>query len=220
MNGRSKTFRATLERLRGKGTSWVIARLPFSVQKAWKTRGHLKVVVQVNAFEFRTALLPTRIGQHFLIVNKKTQRAAGITEGSTANFTVTPDSAPQQLKVPPELEDALSEDRSLKKFFESFSPWVRRWLADNVTEAKSSEVRKRRSMQIAERLLQTMDAEEDLPPMLRRTLRRHGAEEAWQNLTGNQRRRYLLGIFQSRTPESQNRRLEKVVEIILGTSER
>jgi uncharacterized protein YdeI (YjbR/CyaY-like superfamily) len=70
-------------------------------------------------------------------------------------------------------------------------------------------------MQLAERLLQTMDAEQDLPPMLRMTLRRHrGAEEAWTRLTAGQRRQHLLGIFGYRTPEAQVKRLEKMIEAV------
>ncbi|PYR81228.1 MAG: hypothetical protein DMG18_16680, partial [Acidobacteria bacterium] len=71
----SKTFRATLERFRGNGLNWVIVQLPFSVEKRWKTRGTLRVNVEVNGFHYRTALFPTGAGQHFLLVNKKMQKA-------------------------------------------------------------------------------------------------------------------------------------------------
>ena len=87
----SKTFRATLQRFRGNGLNWVIVRLPFSVEKRWKTRGTLRVNVEVNGFHYRTAVFPTRAGQHFLLVNKKMQKAARIGPGSTAAFTLTPD---------------------------------------------------------------------------------------------------------------------------------
>jgi uncharacterized protein YdeI (YjbR/CyaY-like superfamily) len=195
--------------------NWVIARLPFSVEKVWETRGHLKVIVQVNGFEYRTALLPTRRGEHFLVVNKKTQKAARIAAGTTASFTVMPDLAAHELRMPAELKDALKEDRLLKRFFDNLSPWIQRALADSVNDSKSAEVRRRRSMQLAERLLQTMDAEQDLPPMLRMTLRRHrGAEDAWARLTVGQRRQHLLVIFGSRTPEAQMKRLEKMIEAV------
>jgi uncharacterized protein YdeI (YjbR/CyaY-like superfamily) len=182
----------------------------------WKTRGHLKVVVEVNGFEYRTALLPTRRGEHFLIVNNRAQQAARIGDGDSANFTVTPDRTARSIKIPEELGEAFKEDRSLKKFFDSLSPWLKRWMVDKVNDSKSADVRRRRSMRFAEQLLQTMDAEQDLPPMLRMTLRRHrGAEEAWAELTAIQRRQQLLAIFHYQTPEAQVRRLEKMIEAVL-----
>src|SRR6478736_820818 len=141
---RSKTFQSTLERSTGKGMNWVIARLPFKVEKVWETRGHLKVIVQVNGFEFRTALLPTRRGEHFLVVNKKTQKAARITAGDTVRFTVMPDLAAHELRMPSELKAALEEDRLLKKYFENLSPWLQRAFADSVSHSKSADVRRRR----------------------------------------------------------------------------
>jgi uncharacterized protein YdeI (YjbR/CyaY-like superfamily) len=212
---RSKTFQSTLERSTGKGMNWVIARLPFSVEKVWETRGHLKVIVQVNGFEFRTAILPTRRGEHFLIVNKKTQQAARITAGDAATFNMMPDPTAHELRMPAELKDALKEDRLLKKFFDNLSPWLQRALADSVNDSRSGDVRRRRSTQLAERLLQTMDAEQDLPPLLRMTLRRHrGAEDAWARLTAVQRRQHLLVIFGCRTPAAQVKRLEKMIEAV------
>jgi uncharacterized protein YdeI (YjbR/CyaY-like superfamily) len=195
--------------------NWVIARLPFSVEKVWETRGHLKVIVQVNGVEFKTAILPTRRGQHFLVVNKKTQKAARISAGDMASFTMMPDPAAHELRMPVELKEALKEDRLLRKYFANLSPWIQRAFADSVNNSKSADVRRRRSMQLAERLLQTMDAEQDLPPMLRMTLRRHrGAEEAWAELTAGQRRQHLLIIFGCRTPEAQVKRLEKMIEAV------
>src|SRR5215467_1729636 len=110
---RSKTFKATLERLSGKGLRWVIARLPFDAKSVWGSRGMLKVHVSVNGFEYRTSLFPTKEGGHFLLVNKKMQKAAAVTAGSTAVFIVKPDLAPRDVVVPAELKRALSQDRSL-----------------------------------------------------------------------------------------------------------
>ena len=72
----SKTFNAMLERFSGNGLNWVIARLPIPVEKVWGTRGMLKVRVRVNGFEYRTSLFPTGKGEHYLLVNKKVQKAA------------------------------------------------------------------------------------------------------------------------------------------------
>jgi uncharacterized protein YdeI (YjbR/CyaY-like superfamily) len=209
----SKTFRAALEPLRSNRLNWTIARLPFSVEKTWKTRGILKVHVSINGLEYRTSLFPTRKGEHFVLVNKKMQKAARITLGSVATFTVRPDLSPRQLELPRELEEALNEDKALRKWFDRLSYSIRKWLSDIVAEGKSAETRRKRANRVAEQVMEAMDAEHDLPPMIRLTFARNpGAEQAWKKMTPIQRRHNLLAVFYYRTPESRIRRLEKAME--------
>jgi uncharacterized protein YdeI (YjbR/CyaY-like superfamily) len=216
----SKTFRATLERLRGKGTSWVIARVPFSVQKLWKTRGSLRVQAEVNGYSYKTALLPTRAGRHFLLINKKVQNAAHITEGSKVELTLVPDRSPRVLRLPEELEIALKEDRALRKWFDRLNHSTRKWFAGHVADAKSPDTRKRRAERAAEHLMETMEAEIDLPPTLHLALSRHpGAMEAWSGLSPTQRRHHLLSILHYRTPESRMNRIQRMIESIVDTRE-
>ena len=208
-----KAFRATLEPLRANGLNWTIARLPFSVEKVWKTRGVLKVRVQINGLEYRTALFPTRRGEHFVLVNKKMQKAARIALGSTAAFIVTPDLSPREIRLPPELERALSEDRALKKWFDRLPYSIRKWLSDMVADAKSPDTRRKRAERVAEQAMEAMEAEHDLPPMIRIAFSRNpGAEEGWKKMTPLQRRQSLLAVFYYRTPESRAKRLERVIE--------
>ena len=217
----SKTFRATLEPLRANRLNWTIARLPFSVEKTWKSRGILKVYVTVNGLEYRTSLFPTRKCEHFLLVNKKMQKAARIAPGTVANFTVWPDLSPRELELPRELEEALKEDRALKKWFDRLSYSVRKWLSDQVADCKSPETRRKRAERVAEEVMEAMEAERDLPPMIRLALARHpGAEQAWKAMTPIQRRHGLLAIFYYRAPESRMRRLEKLIEQALAKTEK
>jgi uncharacterized protein YdeI (YjbR/CyaY-like superfamily) len=209
----SKTFSATLERFRQKGVNWVIARLPFSVEKLWKTRGTVRVNVEVNGFNYRTAVLPTRSGQHFFIVNKKMQKAGRFLPGGMGKFTLTPDFSPRVIQLPKELETALNEDRALRKWWERLSYSARKWLVDPVADAKSPDVRRRRAQRVAENVMEAMDADEDLPPMIRLAFARHpGAEQAWRRLTDHQRRHNLIAIFHYRTPETRLKRIETLIE--------
>ena len=209
----SKTFRATLERLPGNGLNWVIVYIPFSVEKIWKTRGTLRVNAEIKGIPFRAAILPTRSGRHFMLVNKKMQKAAGIAPGSTTVFTLTPDLSPRIIQLPVELEKALNEDRALRKWFDRLSYSVRKWLVDQIADAKSADTRRRRAERIAENVMEAMEAEHDLPPMIRLEFARHrGAEQAWRQLTENQRRNNLLAIFHYRTPESRTNRLKILIE--------
>jgi uncharacterized protein YdeI (YjbR/CyaY-like superfamily) len=82
-----------------------------------------------------------------------------------------------------------------------------------VLGVKSEEARMRRAQQMAERLLATMEAEVELPPLVARALRgRPKAKEGWERMTPTQRRSELLGVFYYQTPEARERRVQKLVE--------
>lgn len=209
----AKTFRALVEPFNGNGVHWLIAHVPFNVKERWGTRGALSVQVLVNGIEYRTALLPTGAGEHYFIVNKKVQKAALIRAGSIAQFTIAPDTTPRILSLPPELERALNEDRAVRKWFDGFSYSARKWFVNRVANAKSPATRRSRAERIAEQLLEAMEAEQELPPIMRLVFSRHpGAERGWRELTENQRRGHLFGIFQFRDPQSRIRRIEKMIE--------
>jgi len=70
-------------------------------------------------------------------------------------------------------------------------------------------------------LLATMDAELDLPPVLKRAFASDPhAYRGWQSMTPLQRRHQLLGIFYYRSPESRDRRITKMLEDALVHAER
>jgi uncharacterized protein YdeI (YjbR/CyaY-like superfamily) len=210
---KSRSFRARLEPRRGNGLNWVIARVPFNVEKLWGTRGILNVHVQVNDCPFRTSLFPTGTGEHFILVNKKMQKAAGIRLGSEAEFVVARDLEPRNVNVPQELERALNQDRRMRKWFDRLSHSGRKWLSDLVDNAKAAETRRQRAERVAETVMEAMEAEMELPPLIRMVFNRHpGAEQAWKRMTERQRRGELLAIFYSRTPQSRIKRIEKLIE--------
>src|SRR5580658_7828314 len=161
-----KSFQAALERLRS-NLGWVVIWIPFPVQKVWGTRGRLRVRGEINGFTFRTSLFPKRNEKHFLLVNKRMQAGAGVSEGMTAQFLLEPDSEERVIVVPAELKRILAEDRSLDRWFGALNYSIRKWLTDWVVQPKSSEARLRRGEQVAEQLLSAMEAERELPPALR-----------------------------------------------------
>jgi uncharacterized protein YdeI (YjbR/CyaY-like superfamily) len=208
----AKTFKGTLERLAGNGLNWVIVRVPFSVEETWGARGNVKVHVRVADFDYRTSLFPTRKGDHFLLVNKKMQKAAKIGVGSVASFSLTPDTEPREIEPPKELISALNQDRALRRWFDRLSYSIKKWLCDLVAEAKSQETRRQRAGRVAEQAMEAMEAEQELPPMIRTAFQGHpGMEQAWRSMTEIQRRNNLLAIFYYRTPQSRLKRIEKLI---------
>ena len=116
----AKRFDARLERLRSR-LNWIIVRIPFDAAKAWGLRGQIKVKGEINGFAFRTSLFPTREGWHFLLVNKGMQKGARAVEGSVARLQVELDREERTVTIPDELKRILSEDRSLRRWYDGLN---------------------------------------------------------------------------------------------------
>lgn len=212
----ARTFTAVLEPLRN-GLGWVIARVPFDIQKAWPERNRLRVCGEIEGFAFRTSLFAEmRGGAHFLLVNKKMQAGAKARVGAKVRIQLEPDLEERPALIPAELEKELKGDRKLRKWFDGMSPSMRREIGKWVSEPKGVETRRKRAEKMAERLLQAMEGEEEPPPVLRAAfLRQPRAEEQWFKLTPTQRRNYLLAIFYYESGEARERRTAKVVDAVL-----
>jgi uncharacterized protein YdeI (YjbR/CyaY-like superfamily) len=208
----AERFEARLERLRSR-LNWIIIHLPFDASQVWGLRGQIKVKGEINGFAFRTSLFPTREGRHFLLVNKQMQKGARAIEGSVARFQIALDREERTVTIPNELKRILSEDRSLRHWHDELNHSARNDIAKWIAEPKSAEARSRRAEQIAERLLNVMDAERELPPILQVAFARHRrAREGWDGMSASRRRGHLFGIFYYRTPDAQARRIDKMLD--------
>src|SRR5207244_8834950 len=114
----------------------------------------------------------TRAGRHFMIVNKQMQKGAKVSPGMEVRFRMEPDTEKRIMPEVPELERMLRSSRQLRKFYDSLSPSTRTDIARFVAAAKHPATRRRRAERTAERLLETMEAERELPPLLRQALAR------------------------------------------------
>jgi uncharacterized protein YdeI (YjbR/CyaY-like superfamily) len=216
----TKSFEATLERLRS-NLGWVIVWIPFNVQKVWGTRGMFRVKGEINGFAFRTSLFPTRKGEHFLLVNKKMQSGGHVSEGTTAEFLLEPDTEERVVVVPIELKRFLAQDKTFRRWFDALSYSIRKWLADLINQPKSAQARARRAEQVAEQLLSAMEAERDLPPALKLAFSRDPrALQGWSLMSPSHRRGQLLAIFYYRSPEARARRIEKIVAEAIALAEK
>ena len=169
----AKTFEAVLERTADR-LRWVIARIPIDLAQIWGKRGQIKVQGEINGFAFTATLFPDGQGHHFLIVNKKMLSGGKTAAGLTAKFRIQQDTSPRITISPPkELLRELAQSKRLLKFFESFSPSRRHELSKWIAQCKTSEARTRRSEQIAELLMETMEAELALPPIMQLAFRQN-----------------------------------------------
>ncbi len=165
--------------------------------------------------------VPTGKGFHCLTVNKRMQAGANASPGDTAQFRLEPDTEKRVATIPAELQRILNEDRSFCRWFDQLTFSIRKWICDWVTNVKNPQARIRRAEQVAEQLLSTMEAELDLPPILKLAFARDPrAYQGWQSMTRRQRRGHLLGIFYYRSPEARDRRIAKMLDDALAHAER
>jgi uncharacterized protein YdeI (YjbR/CyaY-like superfamily) len=208
-----KSFTALLEP-DGTALNWVVARVPFDVEKAWPARRRQRVRGEIEGFSFRTSLFPDPRGSgRILLVNKKMQAAAKAGLGARVRIWLEPDLEERPAIIPPELARELKSDRRLQRWFDALSESMRREIGKWVDDAKGPEVRRKRALKMAERLMQAMEGEDEPPPILRAAFQRQPlAREGWFALTPAQRRGHLLGIFYYETADARERRAAKAIE--------
>jgi uncharacterized protein YdeI (YjbR/CyaY-like superfamily) len=208
----SRSFSAPLEELRS-GLGWLIVRVPLDVAVVCGKRGRPPVKGEINGFPFRTSLFPTRDGRHFLVVNKRMQKGAHVSLGTTAQVRLEPDTEERTVEIPAELKRLLAGEPGLLRWFEKLNYSTRKWVIDTIVDVKSAEARRRRADRVAEQLFSTMEAERELPPVMQQAFARNPrAREGWEQMPAGRRRGELLAIFHYSSPESRARRLRKAVD--------
>jgi uncharacterized protein YdeI (YjbR/CyaY-like superfamily) len=115
--------------------------------------------------------------------------------------------------LPRNLIDAFDGDEDLLAWVGTLRPSWQREIARWVEEPKSEEARARRCAGMAERLLLTMEAEEELPGFLARRLK--GTRDAWagwERMSVNRRRDFLLMVFGAQSEGARENQVVGLVE--------
>lgn len=171
---------------------WTLVRVPFEPTEVWprrkalRVRGTLRAALAKNgpAVEFRTSLFRGRDRVCVLMVNKRMQKAAGISDGSVVDITLEPDTEERPVVLPPELDRLLRQDRALRKWHDGLSASWRKAIAEQIMQPKSAAARASRAELWAERMLLVMEGERVTPPVLEVLLNRTPrAREGWLAMT-------------------------------------
>ena len=217
MPPKPQSFEARLEAA-GKPLYWTIARVPAetiaALKRAWPGWTTRRVRGSIKGFAFRTTLFPGPNGEGLtLLVNKKMQAGAEARPGDRVAIRIEPDLEPRTDEHPAELTAALKGERALTRWLQSFSPSARREIGNWVAQAKSAESRRKRALQMVERLLLVMEGEQETPPILRVAFQREPlADRGWQAMTLIQRRGHLWGIFGYQSVASRQRRAAQAID--------
>jgi len=118
------------------------------------------------------------------------------------------------MELPELLVEAFDGDKDLLAWVGTLRGSWQKEIGAWVMEPKSEAARWRRCEQIAERLLQTMGAERELPPLLaQRLCRVRHAREGWEQLSLSAKRELLTSVFGARGEEASERHIAKMVEV-------
>ena len=181
----------------------------------------LRVRGEINGYPFRTSLFPDPHGGFYLLVNREMQKAAGARLGETADFRLEPDLEDRPAELPDELAVLLDGEPGLRDWYDSLTEYTQREIGKWVTSVKTDATRTKRAEQMAERLLATMEAEIKLPPLVDAAFHSHPrARAAWNTLTPLQRRNQLMAIFYYQTPDARERRIEKIVTMLMDNADK
>ena len=97
-------FEATLHPV----DTWTIVRLPEKASAKLPSRGQVAVQGTINGHEFQTVLEPDGRSGHWIRVDEKLQRTAGMSAGDTAAIEIEPARDWPEPNVPQDLEAALA----------------------------------------------------------------------------------------------------------------
>jgi hypothetical protein len=133
-------FRATLLQA-GKTATGI--EVPAKVVESLGTSKRPKVQITIRGFTYRTSI--AMMGGKFMVpVSADVRKSAGVAGGDTLDVDIELDTAPREVKVPPDFAAVLDQNLDAKRRFEamSYSHQLQHVLA--IDGAKTAETRQRR----------------------------------------------------------------------------
>ena len=133
-------FRATIQ-LGGKTATGI--PVPEEVVAALGSSKRPPVRVTINGYAYRSSVASVG-GEYMIALSAENRAGAGVAAGDEVDVDVELDTAPREVVVPPDFEEALAQDADAKQFFDGLSYSNKRRYVMGIEEAKSAETRQRR----------------------------------------------------------------------------
>ena len=122
-------FAATLQTI----DRWTICRLPEKASGKLPSRGQVAVQGTINRHRFQTVLEPDGSSGHWMRIDGKLQRAAGLRAGDTATLEIESRKDWPEPSLPPDLDKALAAaPQKIQDLWKEITPMARwewvRWI--------------------------------------------------------------------------------------------
>lgn len=101
------------------------------------------VRVTINGYTYRSSVASLG-GEYMIALSAENRAGAGVAAGDEVDVEVELDTAPREVVVPPDFQEALGQDADAKQFFDGLSYSNKRRFVMGIEESKSAETRQRR----------------------------------------------------------------------------
>jgi hypothetical protein len=142
-------FDTTLIKPETVGT-WTFFIIPFNIEEVFGQKNHVKVKGSINGIEFRSSLTPRGDGNHYMVVSKALQEAAGITKGDKIHVLMEPDTEERLVEIPEVIQKIFEVNEEAGKIFHKLSYTRRKDFVDYILDAKKENTREKRISQMLE----------------------------------------------------------------------
>ena len=137
--------------------------VPPDIAEQLMKSGTKRVILTLNSKEENRAIHVTRDGEYFLVLGMTVLRNLGTKPGDVVIAELHSDPNPNTIELPPEFEEALEQDPEAAERFYGFTPGKQRSVSMYITQAKRTETRVKRSLEMAHKL-RTYTLHGDTPP--------------------------------------------------------
>jgi Bacteriocin-protection, YdeI or OmpD-Associated/Domain of unknown function (DUF1905) len=112
-----------------------------------------RVLCKINGAPYlHCALMPNK-GRYFVLLNKPYIKSHKLSIGQKVTISITKDHSKYGMDVADEFQEVLNQDPVFETYFEKLTPGKQRNLLHLVNSVKSSEIRIRKSLVIADHLV-------------------------------------------------------------------
>ncbi len=126
--------------------------VPEQIAKKVLEQGSRRVEVEIKGLWFRRALISVSEIGFVILIGKDLMKQLKLEPGDIVHMLLRADAEPDFLDVPEEFQAVLDTDADADARFHSLTLGMKRSLMKYVTQAKRSETRIKRSLQLAEKL--------------------------------------------------------------------
>jgi len=145
------TFTAYLDRM-DDGYKHHFVPIPSEIVTDIKGKGARRVVATINGITLKRALNSRKGGPTFLILGQQYIKQIGITIGDRVDVQLEIDTAPDAVELVEEFQAVLDTDDEAAALFAEFTPGMQRSLNVHVEQAKRSDTRIKRALELAEKI--------------------------------------------------------------------
>ncbi len=148
--GQKHTFRARIENAGGGGA---FVTIPFDVEQVFGKK-RLPVIASIAGEPYRGSLVRMGGPCHILGIRKDIREKIGKTIGDEIEIVLEEDTAPRQVAIPTDLQQAFVDQPDAGAFFEQLAYTHQKEYIRWIDEAKRAPTRQKRVAQTVEMLLQ------------------------------------------------------------------